>query len=146
VSATYWFAVLVVPAAMVVAGRRLADRALLALAATCAVTWGATTAVITWLLTDPSDIAGVVIFYFLVAPSVGTLLAALVATRVVRIRGRFLPSFLLAFLGWVFGLGGGMIIYSTAGFDELWDNAILLALPAIYAACGAVLAASIRED
>jgi hypothetical protein len=144
VTFTYWMAVLAAPTAIVLAGRRLASRALIALFATCAITWMAITALITWI-GDPWDIWLTLVIYFLILPVLTAAISAVVATRVVALRGRLVPAFMLALLGWIVGLGVGMLVFA-AGVDELWDNAVAIALPAIYAACGAVFAASVRDD
>jgi hypothetical protein len=144
VSFTYWMAVLAAPTAIVLAGRRMVDGVMLALVVTCAVTWMSIAGLITWI-GDPWDIGLTLVIYFVILPLLTAAIAAVVATRVTRIRGRLVPAFLLALMGWVVGLGVGMIVFA-AGVDELWDNAMAIALPAIYASCGAVFAASVRDD
>ena len=144
-STTYWFAVCAAPVALLVLGGRLAPGARLAVIATCAAAWGAITGLITWV-GDPGDVSLALLLYFVIAPFVTSAIAAVVATRVVGLRGRFVPAFLLGTMGWVIGLAIGMIVVFAADLDELLDNATAIALPAIYTACAAVIAAAIRED
>src|SRR5690349_17076947 len=105
----YWLAVCAAPVALLLASARLAKGAGVAVLATCAITWGAIAAVFTWLVGDPSDIALALLLYFVVAPFLTAAIAAVAATRIMRVRGRFVPAFLLATMGWVVGIGVGIV-------------------------------------
>lgn len=147
-SSAHLIALAAAPAAILLSGRRLAPGSRPALFLTVPATWLIATAALCWLLPDPSDISASLLFFFVVVPCIGIPVAAIVATRLVRTRGRLVSALLLSLLGWICGLGVGLLVgaNSTAGLPYyFWVYAVGLALPATYAACGAVVAAGLGD-
>lgn len=138
-----------VPTAILLAGGRLAAGSRVSLVLTSLTTLMITAAVLTWLLPDPSNISAALLFYFVLMPCTGAPIAAVVATRLVRTRGRLLSALTLAFLGWIAGIVALMVATRITGWARwpyyFWDYALSLAPPAIYSACGAVVAAGVRD-
>ena len=144
-SPTFVLALVAAPAAMLLGGRGLAAGSRRALVVTSVATWLLATVALSLLLGDPSDLFAALLFYFVVLPCTGAPLAALIATRLVRTRGRFVSALLLAFLGWIVGIVATMYTMRLLSSRDVWENSQVLALPALYASCGAVLAAGLRD-
>jgi hypothetical protein len=140
------------PAAIVLRGSRLAPRSKPALFVTVLATWLFATVALSWLLPDPSDISAFYLFFLVVVPGMTIPVAALVATRMVRIRGRLVSAVVLSSVGWIVGLVVGLIVGSLGSPHAaielpyyFWMYALDLALPATYAACAAIVAAGLAE-
>jgi hypothetical protein len=140
----YFVVAVVAPIAVFVLGGRLAAGARAALVVSALATWLAVSAAMTWLVPDPSHLGSLLFFYLLVMPCLGVPVAALAATRLVRPRGRLGSALLLAALGWLVGLFLVFFLSSLLGAPPHFrDHAFSLALPALYAASGAVVAAGL---
>jgi hypothetical protein len=111
-------------------------------------TWLFATVALCLLLGDGSDISVFIMLYFLVMPWFGALAASVVATRMVRTRGQFSSALILSLLGWLAGLVLGWLVHvdHAAGLPRhFWESGFLVALPACYSACGAVVAAGLGD-
>ncbi len=97
-----------------------------------------------WACPDPSDIVAVLRFYLLILPCVLVPVAAVVATRLARRPGELVAAGVLALLGWILGLVILRVVPVYAAGD-LAGRVLDVAPPAVYAACGAVLAAARRR-
>lgn len=77
-------------------------------------------------------------------PCTGIPIATVLATRLVPTRGRFVSALTLSIVGWIAGV---VLTVAVAALTTryFWDHALMLALPAIHAACGAVVAAGVRD-
>jgi hypothetical protein len=146
-SPLYWVAVAAAPAAVLMSGRRLASRSRGALIVTALATWVLATGVMEWFVPDPSFIYPVLLFFFVIVPVVGSIAAAVIATRLVPTRGRLISALLLALLGWIAALvvGAWLDMNAHAAGRYLWDYAEALALPASWSASAAVVAAGVRS-
>jgi hypothetical protein len=147
VSLIHLVALAAAPAAILLASQRLAPRSALALVITALVTLLIATVVLCWFVPDPSDIGVLIGFYYVVVPCLCIPIAAIIATRLVPTRGRIVSALLLAMFGWIAGIAVGMLVGANdlAGVpNPFWDYALGLALPTVYASCGAVLAAAER--
>lgn len=142
-SPVHLIALIAPPAALRFASRRLAPGAALAFVVTSLVTWLIATAVLSWFVPDPSDIGALLGFYYIIVPCLCIPVAAIVATQLMPTRGRLVSAILLALFSWLVGIAIGMLIgVNHAAAGQFWDYALWLALPALYTACGAVLAAA----
>lgn len=147
-SAAHLLALVAAPASVFLAGRRLAAGSRLSLVVTILATWLLATVALCLLLRDGSDISVFIMFFFLVMPWIGALTAAVVATRMVRIRGQFPSALILSLLGWLVGLLLSWLIHThnaTGALSHFWECAFLLALPVSYSACGAVVAVGLGD-
>ncbi len=101
-----------------------------------------------WFVTDPSDIGSLVLFFLALGPAVAVPTAAIIATAFapkVGLRIAALFSALFAgILGWAIGIVIMHVVEPFAPRDDVWLRLIGVAPPAIYCACGAVLATSWR--
>lgn len=140
----YLIAVIAAPAAVLLAGGRLAAGSRRSLIITVLATWLTATATMSGV--DPSDIGAFFFVFLVVAPCLSIPTAAIVATRLVRARGQLVAALSLSWLGWIAGVVVLFLLAAqvAAGWPKhFWDYALLLALPAIYSACGAVVAAGL---
>jgi hypothetical protein len=108
--------------------------------------WAGATAATYWFLKrdDGDPITMLIWFFVLVLPAATTVPAAFVATRLVRPRGQLIPALGMALLGFMIALCvllGLAYLGHIASDDDLVASAIVVAMPAIYAACGAAYAA-----
>jgi hypothetical protein len=131
------------PIAVVIARDRSA-RALLTTIATVAATWLVATFALSWLVGDPSDLYAFYLMFLVVVPAISVPVAALVATRVAGVRGQLISSLVLGVLGWALGV---IVLFAIERRGvacqrpgDVWIYAELLALPASYAAIGAIVA------
>jgi hypothetical protein len=130
----FWAALFVVPVVVMVKGPRLA------VVVTSIVTWVLSTLLLSWLCPDPSHIGSVLVYFFVVMPIVGALMAAAIATRLAK--GSFVTAMALAFFAWLAGIGVAVLVGPVSVLHRYtWDYALALALPAVYASCGAVIGA-----
>ncbi len=116
---------------------------------TILATWLVTTFALTYLLPDPSDLTAFYFYFLVVVPSLGIPLAALLATRLAKLRGHLLSVVGMALLGWIAGLVVGLLLELYVARDGLpyyfWAYAAGLALPACYAGSAAAWAASVQR-
>lgn len=129
---------------VLLAGRRLSDGARLALVVTTVVTWCVAVA-LCLLLGGVDDIGALLMFFFVVLPMIGSLVAAGVAARLVQGRGLFVPAWALALVGWYAGLMVMMLLEPgrRALGEPALSWAVVNAFPVVYASSGAVLGAGL---
>jgi peptidoglycan/LPS O-acetylase OafA/YrhL len=132
------------PAALWLGARRLASGTRTALVVTILVSWTVAAVALPWLFPETDDISVAILFFLFVAPMIVGPIAAIVATRLVQVRGQLVQACILAVIGWIAG--------AVAAFFVTAENtrsvpspqfALEVAAPAIYCACGAVLAAGL---
>jgi hypothetical protein len=106
--------------------------------------WTSATLATHWFLQRNGDpVATLVWFFLFVLPCAATLPAALVATRLARPRAQLIPAIGMALLGVVVALCVMVAlsyIHGAASPDDLAVAALVTAMPAVYAACGAAYA------
>ena len=120
---------------------RTVDGARAALVVAALATWAAVTVVMAVLGPAPGRFMTAVIYYLAVLPALAVPLSAFVATRLVRPRARLAMPLLLSFAGWMVGLTFAYLGHAPASTSTpLWLYAHILVVPAVYAACGAVVA------
>jgi hypothetical protein len=132
------------PLAVLLAGRRLSDGARLALVVTVVVTWCVAVG-LCYLLDGVDDISTILMFFFVVLPMIGSLVAAGVAARLVHGRGLFVSALALALVGWYAGLTVMLLLEpSRRALREpalVW--VVLNTFPVVYASSAAVLGAGL---
>lgn len=138
----YLALLVVAPLAVLIASARLGRRTRLALFVTVPVTWSAAT--IGYLLTDPNELMPGLLYMFFVMPMVIAPFAGVVATLVIDPRKELIPGILAAVLGCVLGLALSVAISPDGADDRFWA-AVAVGPAAIFAACAAVVAASLAE-
>ncbi|NVB80168.1 MAG: hypothetical protein HOV81_17370, partial [Kofleriaceae bacterium] len=103
-----------------------------------------------WFVPDPSDTGSLVLFFLALGPAFAVPTAALVATLFAPPVGFRIAAFFSAvvagILGWAIGLVIMHVVEPFAPSRELLLRLIGIAPPAIYCACGAVLATSWRPN
>jgi hypothetical protein len=114
--------------------------------ATVFVTWVAALIANYWFVPDPSDTGALVLFFLALGPAVAVPTAAVVATAFsppIGLRvGAFLASAFCGLLGWAIGIVIMHVVTPFAARDDVWIRILGVSAPAIYCACGAVLAVS----
>ena len=122
---------------------------LLVLLPTIITTWLVVTFALAYMLPDPSDISTWFLFFLIIIPSLGIPFAAVVATRLAKLRGHFSEALAMALLGWIVGLVVSFLVDMAFVHHGLpyyfWDYAEALALPACYAGSAAAWAASVQR-
>jgi hypothetical protein len=99
-----------------------------------------------WFVPDPSDTGALVLFFLALGPAVAVPIAALIATAFsppigLRVAAFFAAAF-CGLLGWAIGIVIMHVVTPFAARDDIWMRLLGVAAPAIYCACGAVLAVS----
>jgi hypothetical protein len=135
------------PAALWLGARRLASGTRTALVVTIVASWIVAAVALPWLMPETDDISLAILCFLLVAPMVIGPLAAIIATRIVQVRGQLLQAWGLAVVGWIAGAVAAFFVSAESTRAALLPEvAIEVAGPAIYCACGAVLAAGLGRD
>jgi hypothetical protein len=101
-----------------------------------------------WFVPDPSDTGSVALFFLALGPAIAVPTAALAATLFAPPVGFRIAAFFSAvvtgIVGWAVGIVIMHVVEPFAPDRELLVRLIGIAPPAIYCACGAVLATSWR--
>lgn len=140
VNTAFVVAVLGVPLFLLLVVRRAMLRT--AVLVTSALTWASATAAYWLLRPDPSDVGAVIFFCFAILPLATIPVATVTATAVTHQRKEWLSAAFLAAIGWGAGLVVMVIIPVYGSTRDLWEGAITVVAPAVYAACGAAYAAA----
>lgn len=112
------------------------------LVTTVTASWLASTAIAAVYPRDPSDIAGQIILMLALLPLVLVPVATFVATRLAQRPHQRMSAAMLAVLGWGAGLAVMILVPVYGAQGELWDRALGVLAPAVYASCGATYAAT----
>lgn len=134
-------AVLLVPVLLVFRAST-AERARETLFATVVASWVASTALASVFPGDPSDVGGQLVLLFGLLPLTLVPVATFVATGVARRPQQRVSAAVMAVAGWAVGLAVMILIPAYGVFGDVWDRAVGVLAPAVYASCGATYAAT----
>lgn len=120
-----------------------------AVVVTVAGTWLVATVALAGLLHDPSNLFTFFLFFLVIAPALSIPVGAFLATRLTGARGHLISAFMLGVAGWFAGVVA-MLVIDEISLAALWsrytrDYAVVLALPATYAALAALTASSLHR-
>ena len=134
--------VLLAPATIFVAGKRLGARARSTFAVTAATTWLIAAAALHLWCPDPSDIVAGLMFVVFMLPMITVPLAGVLAARLAGRREQTVAAAMLGFVGHVIGVIA-LFKVDAPDVSGFLGDLMLIAPPALYASAAATIASTL---